>query len=248
VTVAGAGGSLTNAVVRGCTVTGMRDYFTISEGFGGNHVENCTVEDCTRGMYFEPDPRIDSLGPVLIQSNRFVRVNVGVAMLMYPGRQFDSLTCLGNEIVLAQHAGWGFFNCDVCLAGPSGSMTNVTFLNNIIRYGDWAPRPNSVEGGFFYTNMRNMVFGNNVIALGTVNALRVRQCPAGFIPPVEPHHLCDGVPGPVSQEPSYPPCLEPLLPGYRRAWFHNRDLSGSLLDVRLSNGGVDGLSVQQQWP
>ena len=53
-------------------------------------------------------------------------------------------------------------------------------------------------------------------------------------------------PGPISP-PSLPPCVDLLLPGYRRAWFGNRDLSGTPLNVRFWNNNFDGLASQQQW-
>jgi hypothetical protein len=241
--------TLTNAIVRRCTVAALRPHFGTSQAFSAVHVENCIVEDCSLGVYFEPfPPHGDDLGPVLVRSNRFVNVDSGVFILDHPGGQFDSLTCLDNEIVLAGHKGWGIAACDVCAIGPSGSITNVTALNNIIRYADWQPRPDREEGGFLYSDIHHAVVGNNIIVLGTARDMRVRHCPAGTIVPPPPTEDCDGrvtvPPGGIT----YPPCLDPPPPGYRRAWFNNRKLSGPLLDVLLWNRGVDGPSSQQQWP
>jgi len=49
----------------------------------------------------------------------------------------------------------------------------------------------------------------------------------------------------------YPPCLDVLPPGYRRARFNNRDLQGNLRNVRYlgsTNPNSTGLASQQQWP
>ena len=124
----------------------------------------------------------------------------------------------------------------------------MTVLNNIIRYADWASHPAYTDGGLYYSDIQQAVFGNNVVALGTASALRVRWCPSGFIPSPEPVEDCDH---PLLVPPlpaSYPPCLDTLRPGYRRAWFDNRDFSGTLLPVRFSNNNVEGLASQQQFP
>jgi len=95
--------------------------------------------------------------------------------------------------------------------------------------------------------MRHALFGNNLVALGTANEFRVRQCPAGIIPPPDPVEDCSfsdpGPPGPTT----FPPCVDVLLPGYQRAWFNNRNLSGALLPVRFINYGVQSLASEQQW-
>jgi len=94
---------------------------------------------------------------------------------------------VANEIILTGETGGGFGACDTCDAGPSGSITNVTALNNIVRYPGWSLRPAKADLGFQSSDIQNAVFGNNLIALGTKDALRIRPCPAGFIPPqVEP--------------------------------------------------------------
>ena len=240
--------TLTNAVIRRCTVTGMRSRFGYSHAFSAAHVEDSLVEDCGVAVYFEPDSdAADDLGHIFIRSNRFINVNYGLDVVSHPGAEFDAITFLDNEIILNGTGGWGFRACDVCSAGPSGSMTNFTALNNIIRYADWLPRPANADGGLSYTDMRHALFGNNVVALGTANSLRVRQCPAGVILPPDPVEDCTypdpGPPGPTT----YPPCVDVLLPGYRRAWFNNCNLSGTLLPVRFSANGVDGLAAQQQW-
>jgi hypothetical protein len=241
--------SLTNAVVRRCTVEGLKNHFTYSQAFTATHVENCLVTDCQRAIYFEPNPGIwDNIGePVLIRSNRFMNVDNGVHMLLYPAAHFDSLTLYGNEMILSGAAGWGFGECDTCLGGESGSLTNLTALNNIVRYADWVQRPERIDGGLAYANVRNAVFGNNILGLGTTSSLRVRQYPSGLIAePIETED-CDH-PGPFPAGGTrYPASLNSLLPGYRRAWFGNRNLSGTNLEIRFSNFGLDGPALEQQW-
>jgi hypothetical protein len=119
-------------------------------------------------------------------------------------------------------------------------------LHNIIRYPGWSMQSTRFDGGLHYSDIQHAVFGNNVIVLGTFSSLRVRGCPAGLIPPPVTPEQCDQPPVPPG-EPAYPPCLDILPPGYRRAWFNNRDLSGGLLGVRFWNLGVDGPASQQQW-
>ncbi len=239
---------LTNAVVRRCTVAGVKSHFLISDGISAIHLENCRVEDCDRGVYFEPDTNnVDNVGPVLIRSNQFVNVNSGVFVLSHPSAQFDSITCSGNDIALVGTGGWGFGAWDTSAPGTSGSITNVTALNNIIRYVDWAPRPASLDRGLFYSDIHHAVFGNNVVVLGTPSALRVREFPSGIILPPRPPKDCDQQVVVLPGDPTYPDSLDVLPPGYRRAWFNNRNLSGTLLEVRFSNWGVDGPASQQQW-
>jgi hypothetical protein len=52
---------------------------------------------------------------------------------------------------------------------------------------------------------------------------------------------------PPPGDPYLLPAVDPLLPGYRRAWFNNRDLSGALLPVRTARFGVDEPASEQQW-
>jgi len=56
-------------------------------------------------------------------------------------------------------------------------------------------------------------------------------------------HPGTGQPGTLT----YPLSLDALLPGYRRAWFENRNLSGTLLPVKYYGNGVDRPAAQQQW-
>jgi hypothetical protein len=241
--------SVTNAVIRHCTVSGLKPYFSYSQAMTAIHVENCVVEDCSVAVYFEPEAASqDDVGPVIIRSNSFVNVNSGVFLLSHAGSRFDSITCIDNEIVLAGAGGWGFAVCDVCDPGPSGVITNVTALNNIVRYAGWNSRSANSDGGFYHTDIHHSVMGNNLVALGTPNSLRVRHCPAGIIPPPPSTEDCDNpVPIPPGP-PTYPPCLDVLPLGYQRAWFNNCDLSGSLIDVRFLNLGADRSASQQQWP
>jgi hypothetical protein len=240
--------TLTNAVIRRCTVANLRPHFRTSQGFYAIHVENSVVKDCTIGVYFEPDSTwIDDVGPVLIRSNVFINVDQGLWVLSHPDARFDSITYLDNEIILAGRGGWGLAACDVCSPGTSGSITNVTALNNIVRYPDWLPRASNQDGGLLYSDIHHAVFGNNIIALGTPNSLRVRHYPAGAIFPPPPTEDCEGNVFTPPQVMTHPPSVDPLRSGYRRAWFNNRDTSGALLDVRTSNWGSDGLASQQQW-
>ena len=240
---------LTNAVVRGCTIAGVKSYFRYSTAFSAIHVENCLVDDCQSGVYFEPNPSWgDNFGPVLVRSNRFLNVQSGVDLTFAAGAKFDSLTCLKNEVVLAGTAGWGFAALDTLSPGPSGSTTNITLLNNIVRYSDWLPHATLVDGGLYCSDIHNAVFGNNVVLLGTAGALRLRSCPSGFIPTPTVVESCDFPILPPPPGPTNPPCLNTLPSGYRRAWFNNRDLSANLLNVKYQTSNGDGLASQQQWP
>jgi hypothetical protein len=252
VTLVGKGaGGLRNAVVRRCTVRGVKSQFAYSHGFSAVTVENCRVDDCGVAIYFEPEIGVlESVGLVTIRSNRFDNVTTGVSLFLHASARFDSIVCQDNEIVLSGGAvrGWGFVVADVSSPGPSGSITNVTLLNNIVRYADWIARPTVGDSGLYYTDMQNAVYGNNVIALGGVSSIRVRYYPGGQIPGTVPPEDCDhpgtGQPGPTT----IPPSLDPLPAGYRRAWFGNRDLTGALTPVRYSEHGVDRSATQQQWP
>jgi hypothetical protein len=241
--------TLTNAVIRRCTVENLRPYFRSSHAFTALHVENSLVKDCTMGVYFEPESApIDDIEPVLIRSNAFINVDQGVYVLSHPVAQFDSITCLDNEIVLSGQVGWGFSACDVCTPGASGSITNATILNNVIRYADWMPRGGNQTGGLHYSDIHHAVFGNNVIALGAPNSLWVRHYPAGIIFPPPSTEDCEGNVFTPPQVVTYPPPVDPLRPGYRRAWFNNQDMSGALIDVLTARWGSEGLASQQQWP
>src|SRR5262249_55562077 len=141
------------------------------------------------------------------------------------GSNFGTIIAIGNDISLAP-GGYGAAFCDVCLPGTNGTITNVAALGNIIRYSDWNPRPTDSASGFLYSDIHHAIYANNVIALGTANALRVRSYPAGTIPGEAPMEDCDhpGLPNPGPA--STPPSVDPLLPGYRRAWLNNCDLTG----------------------
>ena len=68
------------------------------------------------------------------------------------------------------------------------------------------------------------------------------------MPGATPFEDCDH-PNPGPPGPSTPlPCVDTLQPGYGRAWYNNRDISGVLLPVHTFNYGVDQLASQQQWP
>ena len=245
-----APGGVINGIIRRCTVRGVRPYFGYSHAFTAVHVEHCVVDDCQNGVYFEPQPGgFENPGPVLIRSNQFFNVLKGVTIDSHGGACFDSLVCLDNEITLAGGPAQaiGISVCDACAVGPAATLTNFTALNNTIRYPDWAPRPNTVDGGLAYGNMHHAVYGNNLLALGNAYALRVRPYPAGLILDKPSPEDCDNprlvIPGPST----YPPPVEPPPPGYRRAWFNNRDLSGTLPPVLYSEYGVTHPASQQQW-
>jgi len=240
---------LTNAVVRRCTVRGLKRHFQYSNGIAASVVEHCVVDDCKIGVYFEPDAgNIDDVGSILIRSNLFNNVTFGFYVQHHARSCFDTLTGLDNEIVLDGSGGFGMAVCDVCDVGPTGTVTNLTFLNNVIRYEGWAPGTIDRGGGLLYSDIQHAVLGNNLVALDSTRALRVRTCPAGLIPPDPALEDCDHPregPGGASM---VPPCVDQLLPGYRRAWFNNRALSGQLLPVRVLNSGAESLAAQQQWP
>jgi hypothetical protein len=243
--------NLTNASIRNCTVAGVKSAFRYSHAFSTVNVEDSIVSNCQVAVYFEPNPAwgSDNVGRVLVRSNQFQQVDYGVWLSFAPAAQFDSLTCIGNEMVLTGAGGWGFAACDTCSSGPSGSTTNVTVLNNIIRYGDWSLRPLNYDGGIYCSDIHNSVFGNNLIVLGTENTLRLRNCPSGFIPPPLPFESCDSTGPPITPSgPQYPPCLDTLPAGYQRAWFNNHDLFGSRLKIGYRTISSDGFASQQQWP
>jgi hypothetical protein len=214
--------------------------------------EDCLVDNCGDGAYWEPSLADGySVGPALIRSNRFFNVIRGMDFLSHPAGPFDSVVFIGNEVVLAESgrfgARWGVFGCDICYGGQGGWITNATILGNVFRYAGWGARPGNQDGGIFYIDMQNAVLGNNVIVLGNGHDLRIRQCPSNPVYPYTPPEDCDH-PAQPPAPPYYLPCLDALKPGYRRAWFNNRRLDGSLLEVRFSNSGVDGPASQQQWP
>ena len=151
-------------------------------------------------------------------------------------------------MVLTGGGGWGFSALDVYTPGRSASITNVTLLRNVVRYSDWLPRPTNIDGGIFFSDIQNGVFVNNVIALGTTSSLRVRQCPLGSALPPSTREQCSPNPPIVIPGEDAPACLNSLPPGYRRAWVNNRNLAGSLLQVRFNNSAVDGPASQQQPP
>src|SRR5205807_8523898 len=104
--------SLTNAIVRRCTIAGVKSHFTYSHGFSATEIENCLVTDCGEAVYFEPEPAVvDNIGPVLIRSNQFLKVYNGISLSFPSSAQFDSVTCLGNEMVLNGAGGSGFAAC-----------------------------------------------------------------------------------------------------------------------------------------
>src|SRR6185436_3519315 len=81
---------LTNAVVRRCTVRGVKRAFTYSNGIAASVVEHCRVEDCKIGIYFEPErANLDDMGPILIRSNQFINVTQGVFLLHHARSYFD---------------------------------------------------------------------------------------------------------------------------------------------------------------
>lgn len=241
--------TLTNAVVRQCLFSGLQNHFTYSQAMQASHVEESLVEDCQRAVYFEPETGYgDDVGPVCIRSNRFENVSSGVFLYMHPASRFESIALIGNEIVLKGSGGWGLASCDVCDPGQNGTIDRITVLDNVIRYPGWVQQPNASDGGLLYSDIRHAVFGNNLLALGSPNLLRVRQYPAGFIPGQQATEDCDH-PGPFSPTaPTYPPSVDDLQPGYKRAWFNNQALSGATLGVRHQYFGTERPAAQQQWP
>ncbi|HKQ39996.1 MAG TPA: LamG-like jellyroll fold domain-containing protein [Verrucomicrobiae bacterium] len=251
VSLFGVRGSLTNDVVRRCTVRGLWPAFPLSgHAFRANVVENCVAENCEQGVYFEPDFGVDYLGSVTLRSNRFLNVLNGVLLRFHPARQFGPITCVDNEIALLPgRGGGGFISGDVYSPGRSASVTNATLLRNVIRYPDWVARPGNTELGLYSSDIQNAVFVNNWITLGNNFSLRLRGCPIGsqLVPIIRqrcpPHPQVD--PPPPEDA---PPCLDILPSGYRRAWLNNRDLSGNAIAVRFQNNGVDTVAAQQQPP
>lgn len=251
-TVAGQDtGQMRNAVVRRCTVTGMRGKFINSKAFTAAWVEDCHVEDCGIGVYFEPEIGfLQSVGTVLVRSNRFLNVDHGVYLFLHANTVFDTLLAWENDVVFAGRGarGWAFAACDTCEGGQPGTITNFVVLNNRVGYTNWTLRPTGLESGLHASNIRHAVFGQNTIALRNANPLRVRGYPSGVIPAPREYEDCDhpgtGIPG----NSTVPPSLDVLPPGYRRAWFGNRDLEGNLHFVRQSRHAADYWATQQQWP
>ena len=237
---------LTNAIIRRCSMLGLKPRFGYSHATMAMHVENCLVIDCEVAVYHEPDPSlVDSVGATVVRSNQFVRVDFGVYVSTEASAVFDSIVCMDNEIVLSDYPGWGFGICDTCAIGPSGTTTNVVVLNNVIRYLGWEPRPLATGGGLYSSDIQHAVFGNNLVVLGGVRSAEVRGYPFGFIPP--PPGDCDNLAPYPPPPPTSPPSLDVLPPGYRRAWFENRDLSGLLLPITVWTNNAHGLASQQQW-
>jgi len=147
---------------------------------------------------------------------------------LLPPAQFDSITCLDNEIGIDWFWGWGFIACDTCTPGPSGSMTNVTLLNNIIRYSDWTTRPANLEGGF-----KPRIFTTQCSEITLLRSERQARC--GFaralreiFRPRGPQRTCDSD-GPLIPPVSGPPIPLAWIPCrlvIARAWFNNRDHVG----------------------
>jgi hypothetical protein len=239
---------LTNAIVRRCRVSGVKSLFTYSHAFVAVHTEFSEAEDCQVGVYWEPELPYDDIGPFLVQSNRFTDVTYGVYFLTHPNSHYGALTILGNDIALDLRESWGFLSCDTCDAGIPGVLTNITILNNVIRYGDWGTALHR-GGGLQASEFQHAIFGNNVVVMDPSQGLRLRQCPSGFLPTPPPQEDCDHAPFfPPPPNPNYPPCLDVLPPGYQRAWFNNRDLTGALLPVRWYHANAEGLATQQQYP
>ena len=134
---------------------------------------------------------------------------------------------------------------NVQMAKRNGSATIRTALGLGPR---WTGIPiGSLHGGILHSDFHHAVIGNNVIMLGTGNDLRVRECPTYAAPLPGPTEDCNQVSTPPT--PVTPlPCLDTLPPGYRRAWFNNRSLTGNLLNVRVLDNGLNRQATQQQWP
>jgi hypothetical protein len=205
--------TLTNNVIRNSQVLNIKSHFDYSHGFSGTRIENCLASDVHTGVYFEPDAVVRDYGVSLIQSNLFVDVQNGINVAFQPNIQFSSVIAIGNEFVMGVDAALGFSTFD---SGIS-SVTNVTALNNVMRFNDRLNQP-GIARAFHSANIHNALFGNNIVVLGGANDLRVGS---GF---------------------------DPLPPGYRRVWFNNRELSGSLLPVTYFNGSAIVPASQQQWP
>jgi len=240
---------LTNAVARGCSIQNVASQFRYSHGFSASHIESCIVADTQIGVYFEPNPDWgDNVGPILVRSNQFLNVDSGIFLAFATAARFDSLACVANEIVLNGQIGWGFSACDTCSAGPSGSITNVVLMQNIIRHPGWLANPYTFSGGIHCSDIQNAMLANNIITLGGLNDLRLRSCPSGIIPVTPVPESCDApAAAPLQASPSYPPCLDSLPLGYRRAWLGNRGFTRTPLSIRFLNQGSEGLATQQQW-
>src|SRR5262249_33425105 len=148
----------------------------------------------------------DDVGAFMVRSNRFVDVTFGIYYLFHADSPYSSVTGLGNEFVLDRRQGWGFLACDICDPGQSGTITNVTMLNNLIRYPDWSSPPGG--GGLLASDIHPAVFGNNILVMDSDKAMRVRPCPSVFIPPPPPTEDCDHPLFIPPQNSSYPPCLD----------------------------------------
>jgi hypothetical protein len=239
--------TVTNATARRCSVLNVRPEFVYSGGFTAVHVEHCRVENCETGVYFEQWGPFGENMSANILSNEFINVDYGIHILFHSATKFGELNCQGNEIVMDGSRGFGIAACDVCSPGPNGRIAKLAALNNIVRHPNWLPRTPETHGGILYTDIPHSVIGNNVLALGDSHGLRVRQCPAGIIYPPPYIEDCDYLPPPPGGSITYPPCVDTLPLGYRRAWFNNRNPSGHLMEVRTARTGVEGPALEQQW-
>ena len=148
--------SLQNAVISNCAILNVQSDFPFTQGLSAPVVENCTVNGCSTGVYYE-----NATAPCIVRNNSFANVVRGVHAVEDPDYRLPSLLVDGNLFnMTCSHDAWAINGYGV----GNGNFGSVVVTNNTILFPDCSD-PSC--GGVGFNNTDSLTVENNEITFGS---------------------------------------------------------------------------------
>ncbi|MGA2244965.1 MAG: hypothetical protein ABSH48_08205, partial [Verrucomicrobiota bacterium] len=162
-------GVYTNAIINRCEVSHITDPgvgFSYSHGFTAQKIENCTVDGCEMGVYYEPTAtnEIDGLlpavygTPIVIQNNTFTNVQAGVGVnYCHTNGTMGQVFVISNSFALLPD------DESVAVQAKGGTASAFVVLNNMVELANQPPNDSETDCGFVFGGVLNLIVISNSV-------------------------------------------------------------------------------------
>jgi hypothetical protein len=158
-------GVYTNAIIDQCQVSHITDPgvgFLYSHGFTAQNIQNCTVDGCEVGVYYEPTATNELCPvvygtPIVIQNNLFTNVQSGVYVCYHPGSTIGQVCVISNSFGLLPNAG------AFAISAAGGMASAFVILNDTVELANQAPNDSETDYGFFLGDISNLIVISNSV-------------------------------------------------------------------------------------
>jgi hypothetical protein len=158
-------GVYTNAIINQCQVSNITDPsagFVYSHGFTAQNIQNCTVDGCDVGVYFEPTAANEFCPivygtPIIIQNNTFTNVQTGVYVSYHPGATIGQVCVVSNSFGLLPND-----SASAIYAG-GGMASAFVVLNDTVELANQPPSDSESDVGFFFGDVCNLIVISNSV-------------------------------------------------------------------------------------